>query len=85
MNLLIAQLSLPDEGGSEVPFLIKAFIVLFLLAWSVSGIWLLANGSRIFGSQRGLHESQAARALSSAQAAAIWFGFFAIAVYFLFL
>lgn len=77
--------------GMPVParimtFIIKSFIVLFLLAWSAFGVWLFVKYEYVFGQHRNdPHESPGARSLSVAQVSAVWFGFFVLAVYFLFL
>jgi len=66
--------------------LLKSFIVLFLLAWSGLGIWIVVKAEFVFGQhQNDPHESPGARALSVAQVSSIWFGFFVLAIYFLFL
>jgi hypothetical protein len=66
-------------------FVIKSLIVLFLLAWCGVGVWIVVKAEWVFGQHRNdPHESPGARALSVAQVSAIWFGVFAMAVYFLF-
>jgi len=66
--------------------LLKSFIVLFLLAWSGLGIWIVVKAEFVFGQHKNdPHESSGARALSVAQVSSIWFGFFVLAIYFLFL
>jgi flagellar basal body-associated protein FliL len=64
--------------------LIKLAIALFLIAWSGVGLWMLVKYDALFG----LHkddpaESSGARALNVTQVVSVWFGFFAVAFYFL--
>jgi hypothetical protein len=63
---------------------IKLAIALFLIAWSGVGLWMLVKYDSLFG----LHkddpsESSGARALNVTQVVSVWFGFFAVAFYFL--
>lgn len=62
----------------------KLFLALFLIAWSGVGLWMLVKYDALFG----LHkddpsESSGARALNVTQVTSVWFGFFAVAFYFL--
>lgn len=64
--------------------LIKIFLALFLIAWSGLGLWMLVKYDALFG----YHpddpaESSGARALNVTQVSCVWFGFFAVAFYFL--
>ena len=64
--------------------IIQLFVALFLLVWAVLGLWMLVKYDSLFG----LHpddpaESTGARALNVTQVASVWFGCFAIGVYFL--
>ncbi len=64
--------------------LIKIALALFLISWSGLGLWLLLKYDSLFG----LHpddpsESSGARALNVTQVTTVWFGFFAVAFYFL--
>ncbi len=64
--------------------LIKIFLSLFLIAWSGLGLWMLVKYEALFG----FHpddpsESSGARALNVTQVTSVWFGFFAVAFYFL--
>lgn len=64
--------------------LIKLFLALFLLFWSGLGVWMIVKYDSLFG----LHpddpaESSGARALNVTQVTSVWFGFFAVAFYFL--
>jgi hypothetical protein len=64
--------------------LLKLFLGLFLIAWSGVGLWLLFRYERLFGAHRDdPSESSGARALNVTQVASVWFGFFAVAFYFL--
>jgi hypothetical protein len=65
-------------------FLIKFALALFLIAWSGLGLWMLVKYDRLFGRHRDdPAESSGARALNFTQVASVWFGFFAVAFYFL--
>jgi hypothetical protein len=64
--------------------LIKLVLALFLIVWSGVGLWMLVKYDSLFG----FHpddpaESSGARALNVTQVASVWFGFFAVAFYFL--
>lgn len=64
--------------------LVKLFLALFLIAWSGLGLWMMLKYDHLFG----LHEddpaeSSGARALNVTQVSSVWFGFFAVAFYFL--
>jgi hypothetical protein len=64
--------------------LIKLALALFLIAWSGVGLWLIVKYDSIFGLHRDdPAESSGARALNVTQVASVWFGFFAVATYFL--
>lgn len=63
---------------------IKLALALFLIFWSGVGLWMLVKYDSLFG----LHkddpaESSGARALNVTQVVSVWFGFFAVAFYFL--
>jgi hypothetical protein len=63
---------------------IKLALVLFLLAWSGLGVWLAVKYENLFGwHPDDPSESSGARALNMTQVWSVWFGFFAVAVYFL--
>ena len=65
--------------------LLKIFLVVFLIAWSGLGLWLLVKFDKLFGHHPDdPAESSGARALNATQVGSVWFGFFAVAVYFLF-
>jgi flagellar basal body-associated protein FliL len=64
--------------------LIKIALALFLIGWSGLGLWMLVKYDSLFG----YHpddpaESSGARALNVTQVSSVWFGFFAVAFYFL--
>ena len=64
--------------------LIKIALVLFLIGWSGLGLWMLVKYDQLFG----YHpddpaESSGASALNVTQVSSVWFGFFAVAFYFL--
>ncbi len=64
--------------------IVKIFLAVFLIAWSGLGLWLVVKYDQLFG----LHkddpsESSGARALNVTQCGSVWFGFFAVAFYFL--
>jgi hypothetical protein len=64
--------------------LIKISLALFLIGWSGLGLWMLVKYDSLFG----YHpddpaESSGARALNMTQVWSVWFGFFAVAFYFL--
>ena len=64
--------------------LIKIAIALFLIAWSGLGLWMLVKYDNLFGHHKDdPAESSGARALNVTQVATVWFGFFAVAFYFL--
>lgn len=65
--------------------LIKTVLALFLIAWSALGVWLLVKYAILFGPHRDdPAETPGARSFGVAHVAAIWVGFFALALYFLF-
>ena len=64
--------------------LIKLFLAVFLIAWSGLGLWMLVKYDSLFG----YHpddpaESSGARALNITQVGSVWFGVFAVSLYFL--
>jgi hypothetical protein len=67
-------------------YLVKSFLVLFLIGWSFFGIWMLVKYNVLFGPHRDdPAETPGARSFGVAHVAAVWIGFFALAAYFLFL
>jgi flagellar basal body-associated protein FliL len=73
-----------ETGLFPMITLIKIALVLFLIGWSGLGLWMLVKYDQLFG----YHpddpaESSGARALNVTQVSSVWFGFFAVAFYFL--
>ena len=75
-----------DPGGPSrmITIFIKTALALFLIGWSGLGLWMLVKYDQLFG----YHpddpaESSGARALNVTQVSSVWFGFFAVAFYFL--
>jgi hypothetical protein len=63
---------------------IKIILAFFLISWTGLGLWMLVKYDHLFG----FHpddpaESSGARALNVTQVGSVWFGFFAVAFYFL--
>ncbi len=66
-------------------YLIKTGIVVFLLGWSVLGIWLVVKYGLLFGPNRdNPSESVGARSFGVTHIGLVWAGAFALATYFLF-
>lgn len=64
--------------------LIKLILALFLIVWSGVGLWLMVKYENLFGwHPDDPSESSGARALNMTQVWSVWFGFFAVALYFL--
>lgn len=64
--------------------LIKVALALFLIVWSGFGLWMMVKYESLFGRHPDdPAESSGARALNVTQVASVWFGFFAVAFYFL--
>jgi hypothetical protein len=64
--------------------IIKLFLALFLIAWSGVGLWMMLKYDSLFGHHPDdPAESSGARALNVTQVVSVWFGFFAVAFYFL--
>ncbi|NQX01673.1 hypothetical protein HQ447_13530 [bacterium] len=64
--------------------LIKLLLALFLIAWSGVGLWMMVKYESLFGHHPDdPAESSGARALNVTQVVSVWFGFFAVAFYFL--
>jgi flagellar basal body-associated protein FliL len=64
--------------------LIKLSLALFLIAWSGVGLWMVVKYDSLFGFHKDdPAESSGARALNVTQVVSVWFGFFAVAFYFL--
>ncbi len=63
---------------------IKIAIALFLIAWSVLGLWLMLKYETLFGDHPDdPAESPGARSLNVTQVSIVWVGCFAVAFYFL--
>ena len=63
---------------------IKIALALVLVAWCGLGLWMLVKYDRLFGRHPDdPSESSGGRALNLTQVSSVWFGFFAVAVYFL--
>jgi hypothetical protein len=65
--------------------IIKSSLALFLIAWTFFGIWMLVKYNVLFGPHRDdPSETPGARSFGVAHVASVWFGFFVLAIYFLF-
>ena len=65
--------------------LFKSLLVLFLIAWSFFGLWLLVKFNVLFGPHHDdPAETPGARSFGVAHVVTIWIGFFVLAIYFLF-
>jgi hypothetical protein len=63
---------------------IKLTLAVFLIFWSGVGLWMLVRYEALFGYHKDdPAESSGGRALNVTQVASVWFGVFAVAVYFL--
>lgn len=66
-------------------YLIKTILVLFLIAWSGFGLWLVMKYAALFGPHPDdPAESPGARSFGVAHITIVWLGFFVLAFYFLF-
>lgn len=66
-------------------YLLKTGIALFILGWSVFGIWLVVKYAVLFGPNHDdPSETVGARSFGVTHIGLVWFGFFALATYFLF-
>lgn len=64
---------------------LKTFIALLLLTWTILGVWLVVRYNLLFGPHRDdPAETPGARSFGVAHIAAVWVGGFALGVYFLF-
>lgn len=64
---------------------IKISLALFLIAWTIFGVWILLKYNRLFGPHRDdPAETAGARSFGVAHIVSVWFGFFVLALYFLF-
>jgi hypothetical protein len=65
--------------------LLKIALALFLIAWTVFGIWMLLKFNLLFGPHRDdPAETPGARSFGVTHVVSVWFGFFVLALYFLF-
>ena len=65
-------------------FLIQTGLVLFLIAWSGLGLWLVVKYDALFGPHPDdPAETPGARSFGVTHVIAVWFGSFALACYFL--
>lgn len=66
-------------------YIVKTFIVLFILGWTLFGGWLVLRYGALFGPHRDdPAESVGARSFGVTHICLVWFGAMALAVYFLF-
>jgi hypothetical protein len=66
-------------------YLLKSGIALFIIGWSLFGVWLVVKYGVLFGPHPDdPAESVGARSFGVTHVGLVWFGFFALAVYFLF-
>ena len=73
-----------NDCVSLMIILIKLVLALFLIAWSGVGLWMVVKYENLFGwHPDDPSESSGARALNMTQVWSVWFGFFAVAFYFL--
>ena len=67
-------------------YLVKTLLTLFLIGWSIFGVWMLVKFNLLFGPHKDdPAETPGARSFGVAHVAAVWIGFFVLALYFLFL
>lgn len=66
-------------------YLLKTGIALFILGWSFFGIWLVVKYAVLFGPHHDdPSETVGARSFGVTHIGLVWFGFFSLALYFLF-
>ncbi len=66
-------------------YIVKTGLVIFILAWSVFGLWMVVKYATLFGPHRDdPAESAGARSFGVTHIGLVWLGFFSLAVYFLF-
>jgi hypothetical protein len=86
MRPMLSQLIEPAGRSADSPIIIRVLLGAVLLLWCASGIWTMLNWHRLYlRGQKHIHENPGAISLTAAQAAAVWLGFFAVALYFLLL
>lgn len=73
------------EKSTPMIYIVKTGIVFFLLGWTIFGAWLVLKYSALFGPHPDdPAESVGARSFGVTHIGLVWFGAFALAVYFLF-
>ena len=66
-------------------YIVKTGLVIFILAWSVFGLWMVVKYGVLFGPHRDdPAESAGARSFGVTHVGLVWLGFFSLAIYFLF-
>ncbi len=66
-------------------YLIKTGLVLFILGWSLFGIWLVAKYAVLFGPHHdNPSETVGARSFGVTHIGVVWIGLFVLALHFLF-
>lgn len=64
---------------------IKTGLAIFLVFWTILGVWLLMKYNRLFGPHSDdPAETAGARSFGVAHVVSVWLGFFILALYFLF-
>jgi len=65
-------------------YITKSALALFVIGWAIFGVWLVFNYEVLFGWKRDdPSETAGARSFGVTHIGLVWFGFFALAVYFL--
>jgi hypothetical protein len=65
-------------------YFLKAGLAAFVLGWSIFGVWLIFKYEALFGRDRDdPAETAGARSLGVTHIGLVWFGVFALAIYFL--
>lgn len=64
--------------------IVKIGISLFIIVWSILGVWLCINYNRLFGPHKDdPAESPGARSFGVAHIVAVWIGGMVLAIYFI--
>jgi hypothetical protein len=67
-----------------IQIIIKIGLSIFLIVWSMLGVWLVMNFHRLFGSHPDdPAETPGARSFGVAHIVAVWIGGMALAIYFI--
>ena len=62
-------------------YLIKTLLTLFIIGWAFFGIWMLVKYNMLFGPHKDdPAETPGARSFGVAHVAAVWLGFFVLAI-----